>query len=351
MPKPTVIVDRVKSINLPNRPLMAAQGTGVSGYAIVHLAGGASLLDLNDPRAVVWEGILDDLRQTDEPVYLETDPNTNVIRQILYPRSVVVSNIAPAPAGNLHEVELEISHARHYLDTTSPDYQQLLNALTVAHQQGTPVLVTETLEAHQIIDVRPDPTPFAGGPAMMMFPPAGPLGNVPLAAAGVTPQEAQRLFSLVASQSYIPFKYPDDGCWGRAHEMARLIIANGVQPRKVWIYGSLMVSTRNHPSCSVRWGWHVAPTLLVNTGISSEVNVLDPALFPGPVPQAAWIGVQHDPRPSLYDTDASVFYRSSSGQLTYDPTYSQTQQVLARYRRELALRTAQYGSPPYSNCP
>lgn len=142
---------------------------------------------------------------------------------------------------------MEISHARHYLDTANPDYQLLLNALTVARQQGTPVLITETLDDHQIIDVRPDPVPFAGGPAMMVMPPAGPLGNVSPATAGVTPQQAQQLFHLVASQSYIPFKYPDDGCWGRAHEMARLIIANGVQPRKVWIYGDLMVSTRNHP--------------------------------------------------------------------------------------------------------
>ncbi len=124
-----------------------------------------------------------------------------------------------------------------------------------------------------------------------------------------------------------------------------------VQSRKVWIYGNLMVATRNDPRCSVRWGWHVAPTLLVNTGSSSEINVLDPALFPGSMPQATWAGVQHDPQASLYDPDASVFYRSSSGQLTYDPTYSQTQQVLARFRRELALRTAQHSAPPYSNCP
>ncbi len=199
--------------------------------------------------------------------------------------------------------------------------------------------------------MRPDPIPFVGGPAMMVIPPAGPFGNLHAATAGITPQKAQQLFSLVANQSYIPFKYPDDGCWGRAHEMCRLIIANGVSPRKVWIYGNLMVSTRNHPNCSVRWGWHVAPTVLVNTGSSSQIDVIDPALFTGPVPQATWFGVQHDPHASLHDTDASVFYRSVAGQVSYDPNYSQTQQVLARYRRELALRTAKFGPPPYKNCP
>lgn len=351
MPKPNVIVDRVKSLDHPNRPLAIAQGVRLPGHVVVHLAGGTSLLDLQDPRAAVWEGILDDLRQTNEPVYLETDPTTNVIQQLLYPLSVVVAGIAPAPVGNLHEVELEISQARHYLNTANPDYQQLLNALTVARQQGAPVLVTETLAEHEIIDVRPAPAPFAGGPALMVMPPAGPFGNPPAVTAGITPQQAQQLFALVASQSYIPFTYPDDGCWGRAHEMCRLIIANGVQPRKVWIYGSLMVTTRNHPQCSVQWGWHVAPTLLVDMGSSLELNVVDPALFSGPVTQATWVSVQHDPQPMLHDTDTTVFYRSSTGQLTYDPTYNQTQQVLARFRRELALRTAQYGPPPYSNCP
>jgi hypothetical protein len=330
---------------------VAGQESSGSSHAVVQCTGGAALLDLKDPRAAVWQEILNDFRESKELVYLETDSSTNVIKNILYPRSVLVSRIAPAPVENRHEVELEISQARHFLDTRNADYQQLLRALTVAQQQGTPVLVTETLDDHQIIDVRPDLAPFPVGPAMLVIPPAGPLGSLAPAAAAVTPQRAQQLFNLVASQPHIPFMYPDDGCWGRAHEMARLIIADGVQPRKIWIYGNLKVSTRNHPGCSVSWGWHVAPTLLVNTGSSTEIHVLDPALFQGPVQQSTWVGVQHDPAPKLHDTDATVFYRDAGGQLTYDPSYSQTQQVLERFRKVLKLRTAQYGPPPYSNCP
>jgi hypothetical protein len=186
---------------------------------------------------------------------------------------------------------------------------------------------------------------------MVVLPPAGPYGNPGAAPTGITPQKAQQLFTLVASQSYIPFTYADDGCWGRAHEMCRLIIANGESPRKVWIYGNLTVSTRNSPTCSVSWSWHVAPTVLVNTGSSSQIEVIDPALFPGPVPQATWVGVQHDANASLHDTDASVFYRTAAGQISYDPNYSQTQQVLAQFRRELALRIAKFGPPPYKHCP
>ena len=61
----------------------------------------------------------------------------------------------------------------------------------------------------------------------------------------------------------ISWLYPDDGCWGRAHEMCRLMINAGAHPRKVWIYGKLHTLTKNNPNCFVNWGWHVAPTLCV----------------------------------------------------------------------------------------
>jgi hypothetical protein len=170
MPNKHVIVDRVKSLDPLNGPLAAGRGAAAPGHVVVHLSGSAALLDLADPQAVVWEAVLDDLRNANEPVFLETDPNTNVIKQMLLPRSVAVVGVAPAPVGNRHEVDLENSQARHYLSTTNPDYQELLNALSVARKQGTPVLVTETLDDHEIIDVRPDPAPFFrgtgnGGPA------------------------------------------------------------------------------------------------------------------------------------------------------------------------------------------
>jgi hypothetical protein len=176
----------------------------------------------------------------------------------------------------------------------------------------------------------------------------------------VTLQRAQQLFDLVNSKvccpasspaPCIPFVYPDDGCWGRAHEMARLMIGDGAQPAKVWIYGNLRVQTTNNPICHVDWGWHVAPTLLVDTGAGAVPYVIDPSLFPGPVPKTTWKSVQGDPGATLVDTDASVFYRDSGGGLSYDPTYSQTQGVLNTYRNKLIVRSASGdGPPPYSTC-
>ena len=58
---------------------------------------------------------------------------------------------------------------------------------------------------------------------------------------------AQQVFDAMAATTCnpltvpppcIPFMYPDDGCWGRAHEMCRLMINMGVKPAKVWIDAS-----------------------------------------------------------------------------------------------------------------
>jgi Glutaminase len=132
----------------------------------------------------------------------------------------------------------------------------------------------------------------------------------------VTLARARELFNLVNSKvccpanpsvPCIPFVYPDDGCWGRAHEMCRLMIAASAAPRKIWIQGSLRVSSRNKPDCLVRWGWHVAPTLEVSNGGPAQTYVIDPALFEEPVPQATWVSVQGDPNPTLTPTGPRSF--------------------------------------------
>ncbi len=177
----------------------------------------------------------------------------------------------------------------------------------------------------------------------------------------VTLQKARELFDLVnsrlccpavAASPCIPFLYPDDGCWGRAHEMCRLIIAQGVQPKKIWIYGNLNTPTVNHPSCHVNWGWHVAPTLDVIYGPGTKPYVIDPSLCTGPVTEAEWKGLQGDASAVLQASSASLFYRSKDAADTEtDPTYAKTQQVLATYRNQLKLRaTSSYGPPPYVAC-
>jgi Glutaminase len=178
---------------------------------------------------------------------------------------------------------------------------------------------------------------------------------------GISLQRARQMFDLVnaklccasvSASPCIPFSYPDDGCWGRAHEMCRLMLAAGEQPRKVWIRrnnNQLHVDTTNHPDCFVEWNWHVAPTLVVATGTGDQTYVVDPALFNEPVPQATWVSIQNSPNPTLTPTGPEVFHQFTIPP-SLDPTYSHTNNVLEDYRIQLRLRSASNGPPPYTNC-
>jgi hypothetical protein len=172
---------------------------------------------------------------------------------------------------------------------------------------------------------------------------------------------ADQIFAAMAAASCdpstvpppcIPFRYPTDGCWGRASQMCRLMLQQGVTPRKVWIQGQLHVSTRNDPDCAVYWGWHVAPTVCVRGWwlFAREEMVIDPSLFDAPVTKAQWKGVQGDPMATLTDTDHTVFHLFYPPHAT-DPTYALTDQVLADYRLALLNQTVTFGPAPYANCP
>lgn len=352
MPRQHAVVDVIRDVApLPGAAVPPAAAQAHRLVAVTLQGGTSAALDMGQPRSAVWRQVLESLRRTRQAVYLEVDPATNVITELLLPRPVKVASVR-ATAGDV-EVELEISAARHYLRRANPDFQSLLAELQQAERSRSVVLVTDN-DAHEIVDVRALPKEVA-------VPRAQPAPRAPaLEAAPVSLQRAKDLFDLVsnvtcepltAPSPCIPFMYPDDGCWGRAHEMCRLMLAQGEQPQKVWIYGGLDVHTANNPSCGVNWGWHVAPTLLVDPGSGAETYVIDPSIFTEPVPQATWASVQGDPAPSLQASDASVFYRNFDGSwVETDPDYSQTNIVLERYRNRLRLRCVNDGPPPYASC-
>jgi hypothetical protein len=333
-------------------------------------------LDPADSRSVGFSQILDGLREQKLPVYLEVDPATSAITRLLIPHVTRIVGVQPIDEGSL-TVELELSQARHLLRRGQPDFAELENQLRDAVRSGDPVILTED-DAHQIIDVRP----FTPGPEG--FPPAVPRPGTPPRLPEppkgmkklwdwiwrcccwpwwwfgcISRRKAQQVFNTMSATSCnplavpppcIPFLYPDDGCWARAHEMCRLMINIGRSPRKVWIQGSLRVSTRNNPNCEVFWGWHVAPTLCVRGPgfFQTQRMVIDPSLFTTPVSKATWRGIQGDPNATLTDTDASIYYLWGS---VTDPTYARTNHYLAFYRLQLLNRSIQHGPPPYANCP
>lgn len=312
--------------------------------------GRSGRLDLSKPHAAVWASVLESMRQSNAPAYVEIDPSTNEITNLLVPLSVGVESITPV--GHDRDVALVISHAKHFLRAANPDFAQLLQVLELARANKTLVAVTETAD-HDIIDVRP--LPGVSVTARPEAPPEGITGPGPTVSA--TLGQAQQMFDLVsariccpasAAAPCIPFNYPDDGCWGRAHEMCRLMIAAGITPNKVWIFGNLRAASQNNPNCQVFWGWHVAPTL----NVGADTYVIDPSLFNGPVKQATWAGVQGDPNPTLIPSPASTFWRDQNpASAITDPTYARTNSVLTTYRNALRVRAvSSAGPPPYPNC-
>ena len=374
MPNPNAIVSTTIRLEPPLDRAPEALLRSEDGIS-VELEGERRVrLDPADPRSPGFARVLDGLRRQRLPVYLEIDPATRAITRLLIPQVARVVSIS-ASEGVL-DVELEPSHARHVLRLGEPDSADLERRLREALRHGGPVIVAED-ERHQIIDVRAvDP----GGP-LPPFPPIPrprprPPRRLPWPLRWIwwwfrwpwwwfrclSPARAQQVFDAMAASSCdpltvpapcIPFRYPDDGCWTRAHEMCRLMINLGLSPRKVWIDHStgywLTVHTKNHPQCFVQWGWHVAPTVCVRgpTFCQTQRMVIDPSLFTSPVSVATWKGVQGDPYATLTHTGADQFWHGGGT----DPTYSATNAILAQYRLELQNRSIQVGPPPYANCP
>jgi hypothetical protein len=285
--------------------------------------------------------VLGELMERQWPVYLLAGELLDIER-VLIPRIVRVETIEGS------SVTFEGSHLR-----AEAANDEILRALHRAAETRESIAVTIT-DAFQVIDVRPfpGPPPGTGLPALPMLPALQPDDTV-------SPERAQELFDLCARTSCdpemipppcIPFLYPDDGCWGRAHEMARLLIDAGASPRKVWIYGTLRTPTRNNPCCTVPWRFHVAPTIAVRVGRDEvEEQVVDPSLFTTPVSVATWAGVQGDPAATFVRTTHHIFSRFYDGE-QLDPAYEKTNEVLVHFRLQLQARSLSIGPPPYI-CP
>lgn len=333
-------------------------------------------LQAADGRSPGYAQVLAGLEQLGRPVYLEVDPDSGIITLLRIPVVGRVEQLRETDGGL--ELVLNASHARFLLRKGGERFGPLSATLREAAAGGRPLILTGD-DRGEVIDARF----FEPGPD------DGPIPDFPWDRPKLVPDwtrflrwlrwpiwpwtwwawgcvsltRAQQAFEAMSATSCapltvpapcIPFLFPDNGCWARAHEMCRLMIDSGLGPRKVWIQGSLNTPTRNNPACVVHWAWHVAPTLCVVRrwwlwrpwlGIK-QTMVIDPSLFTAPVTLAQWKAVQGDPAATLTHTDASDYYWGST-----DPTYAQTLADLALYRLQLQTRAINVGPPPYAHCP
>lgn len=102
-------------------------------------------------------------------------------------------------------------------------------------------------------------------------------------------EKAQKIFNELATRPEIPFQYPEDGCYARAHRMCQLMEEQGIISEKIFADGNLRVETDSSPDGFVEWAWHVAPVVMVAKDGKPTPMVFDPSLFDHPVTINDWI--------------------------------------------------------------
>lgn len=326
--------------------------TGQTGY-----------LDLKDPLSAHRARRIDRQARAGKPVYVEIDQESNVITNVRIPQVYKVERLDPDEYGNLL-VRLQPSSTIHLLLKSDPDFESMRVSLQAALADGTERLITDTRDDHEIIDVRkpeenPEESPGPEPPAPPTDPP-------------VSEARAGELFTNMKNRSCspcdpsidlqgaecIPFLYPDNGCWIRAHIMCLLMREGGPDlttnppedPGKVWIdFGSgcpINVPTANHPDCQVPWCWHVAPTLQVIQPGGNETWVIDPSVSPASEFKDDWRNRQ-DAGASLQEGPWTDWSSHGDGNGSgKDLAYAHS--AMQYFRGELLDRCQELGPPPYS---
>ncbi len=117
-------------------------------------------------------------------------------------------------------------------------------------------------------------------------------GSTSLELSLISEEYAVELFNMLAARPEIPFLYPQDGCYARAHAMSRILEELGIISGKVFVEGDLRVETNRSPDGYVEWWYHVAPIVMVRKNGQNVPFVFDPSIFQRPVPVAEWTGIQ-----------------------------------------------------------
>lgn len=112
--------------------------------------------------------------------------------------------------------------------------------------------------------------------------------------------DAANIFNDLASRDDIPFGYPMDGCYARAHKMVRIMEDQGIIAGKAFVEGNLFIDTKFG---EVGWSYHVAPVILVKTGGKIQPYILDPSMFNKPVPYDTWKSKMLEKKKATFDRE------------------------------------------------
>lgn len=178
------------------------------------------------------------------------------------------------------------------------------------------------------------------------------LNEHPSEAKPLTVEKAQELFLKAKAMTDLPFDFKYDGCYARAHLMARRFEAMGIPTEKVWIKGDLSV-----PGTDINWNFHVAPVVtVIDPKTKQPVKyVIDPSLESRAVTLDEWVNTMKKnvkgpvvqtiypfPNNAAYMQRTAVAISSSDPYLPQDEKnmneeekMKQAIEVMARYTEEL----------------
>jgi hypothetical protein len=172
----------------------------------------------------------------------------------------------------------------------------------------------------------------------------------------LTELEARQLFNELAANKNIPFDYPVDCCFSRAHSMCRMIEQKGIACEKVWYFDknwgtpvvkaslkpikadgtSVMFPDEHGVVQAVAWVYHVAPTVkVVRKDGTTEPMVMDPSLSNRPLTKNEWKQVQGNPAGAYEEpSDSTAYFSNKKNELLQnDPDLTHTCSKLEEHKR------------------
>jgi hypothetical protein len=129
--------------------------------------------------------------------------------------------------------------------------------------------------------------------------------------------EANLAFDEIKIRKDIPFEFPD-GCFAKAHKMAVILEEHGIISGKAFLEGEFSVALDADVKRyfdlvdDPKWGYHVAPVVMVKKGSEIIPYVFDPYFFKKPVPQVEW-------KKKLMENKNSILFREYyTNRFSYD---------------------------------
>ncbi len=166
----------------------------------------------------------------------------------------------------------------------------------------------------------------------------------------VNDEYALKIFQEMTVNGKIPFGFPEDGCFARAHEMSRELENDNpkVMTGKVFATGLFRLENDKAATGAVSWGFHVAPFFILDNGHGRHIWVIDPSLFYEPEPIEKWLteltsGVKSELK-EVFLTSRFIYHpdRRSKRLTDYNPKdVEDMKRVMKKYHKKEVERVEQ----------